>query len=1001
MEPELRETGISAVGGVPWGTHFCHFYETKEDVLDILVPFFKTGLENNEFCMWVVSDPLGEEDAKSALRQAVADADRYLAAGHIEIVQQTFLLASHQTSPSAQVETVPHAESYLRGGFVAGRVNDGWNKKLTEALAKGLEGMRVNGNEAWLTEEDRKDLVQYEKRLDETLAGQRMIVLYSYPLAGSSAPEIFDVAHTHQFAVVRRWGNWEVVEIPELKQAKAEIKRLNEKFDQRVIERTKELAIASEQLKKEIAERWRAEDRIRLIIDTIPVMAWSVQTDGVVDFLNQRWMDYAGFSLEQYVADPTGLIHPQDTPRVMETWHAQMALGEAYGDEMRLRGADGVYRWFLVRTAPLRDESGEVVKWYGVSTDIEDRKRAEEALGASEARLQAAVDAANIGLWEWDLVSGKILWLGHHEKLFGFARGEFDRSYASFEERVHPEDLEELSRVVQHAIVNRSEYVHEYRVIWPDGSIHWVAGRGRFVYNDTGQPRYMYGAVLDTTERKRAEQTLRKAEERFRALIEHSADGISLIDSEGAVVYASPATRRILGLTMEEVQTLRMDLIHPGDHDMVLNAWKDLLATPGKLICLQYRFRYIDGTWRWLDVTAHSLLSDPSVQALVVNFRDITERKLTEEKLSESESQLAEAQRLAHTGSWTWDLRTGAITWSDELYRICGLRAQDAHAVEHPDGLPYDQVPFLDPADRDLAMRTVESALKTGEPYGAYYRILPRGGEERTVHSRGSVVRNQLGTPIRMIGAIQDVTERKCAEEQLKATSEQLRALSARLQSAKETEATRIAREIHDELGGALTSLRWDLEELYDCLSEPADSSQLAALRKKIVAMTALTETTVDTLRRLASELRPVALDDLGLVEAIEWQALQFQTRSGIDVRYECFLEKVDLNSQQSISVFRILQEAMTNILRHARATQVTITMKQEAGEFSLTIKDDGRGITEKEKSDVHSMGLLGMRERAHLIGAQIDVTGVHGKGTVVKLRVPLLESAKVTEDVQ
>jgi PAS domain S-box-containing protein len=170
-------------------------------------------------------------------------------------------------------------------------------------------------------------------------------------------------------------------------------------------------------------------------------------------------------------------------------------------------------------------------KWNGVSTDIEDRKRAEEALSASEARLQAAVDASGIGLWDWDRSSDKIFWLGHHEKLFGFAPGEFDGSYSNYEKRVHPEDLEELNRVVQRAREDRSEYAHEYRVICPDGSIHWIAARGRFVYNETGQPGRMYGAVLDVTERKRAVETLRKADERFRALIENSADGITLINS--------------------------------------------------------------------------------------------------------------------------------------------------------------------------------------------------------------------------------------------------------------------------------------------------------------------------------------------------------------------------------------------------------------------------------------------------------------------------------------
>ena len=137
-----------------------------------------------------------------------------------------------------------------------------------------------------------------------------------------------------------------------------------------------------------------------------------------------------------------------------------------------------------------------------------------------------------------------------------------------------------------------------------------------------------------------------------------------------------------------------------------------------------------------------------------------------------------------------------------------------------------------------------------------------------------------------------------------------------------------------------------------------------------------------------------MVLDELGLVEALEWQALQFERRTGIAVQFECSVEKIDLNRGESTAVFRILQEALTNILRHSQATKMTITVKQEHGEFFLTITDNGKGITEEEKSDAHSLGLAGMRERAHLIGANIDITGMEGKGTMVALRVPIPESA-------
>lgn len=196
MAAPLRKTGIQPVGDMPWGTHFCLFYETKDDLLDAAVPYFKAGLESNEFCVWAVSDPLTVEEAAQALRQAIPSRDRHLMDSGIEIL--------------------PGHEWYLKGNeFDLKRITAGWDKKLRNALARGYDGMRVSGNAFWLDTQHWDDFHVYERELDAAIAGQAMTTLCTYPLSESRANDLLDVARAHQFAIIRRSGDWEIAETAE------------------------------------------------------------------------------------------------------------------------------------------------------------------------------------------------------------------------------------------------------------------------------------------------------------------------------------------------------------------------------------------------------------------------------------------------------------------------------------------------------------------------------------------------------------------------------------------------------------------------------------------------------------------------------------------------------------------------------------------------------------------------------------------------------------------
>jgi PAS domain S-box-containing protein len=274
----------------------------------------------------------------------------------------------------------------------------------------------------------------------------------------------------------------------------------------------------------DIEDLKRAEDRVRLIIDTLPMMVWTLRPNGVVDFVNQRWVDYTGISLEEEIREPTRAVYPEDLPRVIEKWLADMAAGNPSEDEMRLRGADGEYRWFLVRTAPLRDKQGNVVKWFGVSIDIEDRKQAEEALRSTEseqrhiaaqlekerARLVEAQEMAKIGSWEAELVSLSVIWSEQTHRIFETDPTRFHPTRPKFRGFIHPEDRAKVDGAFAASLDSRSPCTVEYRIVMPDGRVKILEERWQAFHDEEGKPIRVAGTCRDITERVRAEEELRR-----------------------------------------------------------------------------------------------------------------------------------------------------------------------------------------------------------------------------------------------------------------------------------------------------------------------------------------------------------------------------------------------------------------------------------------------------------------------------------------------------------
>ena len=357
----MRKTGLGVLGDRPWGTHFCVFYETDEDLFEMLVPYFKAGIENNELCFWVLAESVSEEAAWQALNREFPAADRPLIRRNIEFM--------------------PSEDCYLKQGvFDLKRVTDEWGERLQLALAAGYDGIRVSGYAGWPHTREWPNFWKYEGSLNESIVDQQMMVLCTYPLTGSSGFDVLDVAHTHQCAVSRRIGSWQVIETAALKEAKEEIERLNDDLEQRVIARTRDLL-------QENSERRRAEEALRRSEAYLaeaqhlshtgsfgwnPASAeiwWSAETFRIYEFDRTEATDFARMVQQ---------THPEDKALLERTLDRARREKNDFDVEYRLQMPDGAVKYIQVVARALRDESGNV-EFVGSLMDITQRRRAEEA----------------------------------------------------------------------------------------------------------------------------------------------------------------------------------------------------------------------------------------------------------------------------------------------------------------------------------------------------------------------------------------------------------------------------------------------------------------------------------------------------------------------------------------------------------------------------------------------------------------------------------------------
>ena len=484
---ELRKTGIPVIGDVPWGTHFCQFYKTKGDLLDILVPYFKAGLENHEFCIWVTSEPLTQTEAREAMRHAIPDFDQYLESGQIEIV--------------------PHDQWYLENGvFSLDRVLSGWTRKLQEAMSRGFEGMRVTGNTAWLEKKDWKSFTEYEEQVNSVIGKHQMMALSSYCLDKCGPYEIIEVISNHRFALVRLEGEWRLIESSERKRSEEELRKSRDFLD-RVLNGMHEGVLVV--------------DRNFAIVE-----------------VNDCFLRQLGVTRKDVIGRPCHAVtHRVDVPCSSLGESCPLREVFATGKPVRLEHThpNGRGNKIIVEVSafPLFGEDGSVELMVEILNDITERKRAEEALRESEELHRLVLSNISDAVFMTD-----------HDGNFTYICPNVDVIFGYSLEEVAA--LGNIAKLLGQGLWDRGELETagemanvELEISDKQGSPHALLVNVKAVSVKGGTTLY---TCRDITERKKAEEEIRS----LAKFPSENPDPIFRVAADGTLLYANGAGQPLL-----------------------------------------------------------------------------------------------------------------------------------------------------------------------------------------------------------------------------------------------------------------------------------------------------------------------------------------------------------------------------------------------------------------------------------------------------------------------
>jgi PAS domain S-box-containing protein len=751
----------------------------------------------------------------------------------------------------------------------------------------------------------------------------------------------------------------------------------------------------------DIEERKRAEDTVRAkeqelraAINAIPTPAWSTRPDGYVDFLNQRWLDYAGMTADEAQGWGWGTsIHPDDRESLSQQWQLCLASGTGAEAEARHRRFDGVYRWFLVRANPLRDETGNVIKWYGINIDIEERKQAEDAVRANELALRKIIDAIPTQAHS-NLPDGTNEFSNKRWREYTGLSSE-ESSGWGWQAAYHPEDLPRVMKEWRTLLAAGEAGGIEARLRRHDGVFRWFQFRSEPLRDETGKIVRWYGANVDIDDRKQAEEALRASERALNLIINTIPMLAWSTDPTGFVEFLNQRWLEFTGLSAEQASGFGWSVaIHPDDAKGLIDYWQAALVS-GTEVDVEARMRRFDGQYRWFLFRASPLRDDSGkiVKWYGTNV-DIEDRKRADEELRRSEAFLAEGQRLSRTGTFAWRPDTTKSVWSEELYRIHEIQPGTPISADIAQiGVHLDDIPLVYAA----AARGVE----TGSDYEHTHRIVMPDGRIKFLHVMARATRDFEGR-LEYIGAVQDVTQRMLSEEALTKSRSELahiaRAMSLGILTAS------IAHEVNQPLAGIITNAETCLQMLDD---KPPD---IAGARETALRSIRDGNRASDVIARLRSlfKRKDFVAEIMDLNEATR----EVIALSSGELRGSRVVLQMDLADDLAlVNGDRVqLQQVIINLLRNAidamkeiedRPRQLLIQTGGDGAENArLTVQDTGIGFAPETadrlfesfystKNDGMGIGLAISRSIIEAHHGQIWATLNHGPGATFAFSIP------------